>query len=433
MSDVQHGWPVFTRDGENLGKVRDVRGNCFKVDAPMEPDYWLRRDCVSSTSNQRVTTSFEKSRVDDYKLDDDEVMRTERPRSQGGYQWQGPLDPESQYAGARRATQESYPGYERYDQESGFGQRSGTREYPRPSEGARYGEASSFLGTREWEQDRPGWRQEQDYPGAYGRMGERSGSGSYGQERGYRGGEGWRGEGGSYGGESWRGRREGYGAGYGEMSEGWRGEGGGYGRMGEGWRGEGSYGRGGESWRGERGYGGGSWGEGGYRGESGYGRGSESWRGEGGYSSEGGYRGGQGAYQSGSTMTHGGYESDQYDWRRGQDEDASWKYQGPESGRGPKSYQRPDDRICEEVCERMTRHGSLDASDIDVEVHGAEVVLKGEVPDRRQKRLAEDMADGVYGVKNVRNELRTKDQPGRTTTTRKDPFQPEQSKVASEH
>jgi osmotically-inducible protein OsmY len=75
-------------------------------------------------------------------------------------------------------------------------------------------------------------------------------------------------------------------------------------------------------------------------------------------------------------------------------------------GRGPKNYAPSDERIREQVCERMTDDDQLDASGIEVGVNGGEVTLNGTVPDRRSKRYAEDLADGCRGVKDVHNLLR---------------------------
>jgi osmotically-inducible protein OsmY len=79
---------------------------------------------------------------------------------------------------------------------------------------------------------------------------------------------------------------------------------------------------------------------------------------------------------------------------------------GPYVGMGPSGYRRSDERISEEVCERLTRHADVDASDIEVEVKESEVVLRGIVEDRRTKRIAEDLAESTSGVSDVRNELR---------------------------
>jgi hypothetical protein len=78
----------------------------------------------------------------------------------------------------------------------------------------------------------------------------------------------------------------------------------------------------------------------------------------------------------------------------------------PYAGRGPKNYQRSDDRIQEEVCDCMTDDPTLDASDIEVHVGSGVVTLTGTVSSRDQKRRAEDVAERVSGVKDVTNQLR---------------------------
>jgi osmotically-inducible protein OsmY len=75
-------------------------------------------------------------------------------------------------------------------------------------------------------------------------------------------------------------------------------------------------------------------------------------------------------------------------------------------GRGPKNYRRPDERIREEINDRLTDNDWLDASDIDVSVVAGEVTLSGTVDSRYSKRLAEDIAESVTGVSNVQNNLR---------------------------
>jgi hypothetical protein len=78
------------------------------------------------------------------------------------------------------------------------------------------------------------------------------------------------------------------------------------------------------------------------------------------------------------------------------------------TGRGPKGYRRSDERIREEVNEALWRHPEIDASDVEIRVDGAEVVLIGVVEDRRMKRLVEDVAENVWGVNDVRNELKVR-------------------------
>jgi len=76
-------------------------------------------------------------------------------------------------------------------------------------------------------------------------------------------------------------------------------------------------------------------------------------------------------------------------------------------GRGPKGYRRSDERIKEDVNDRLTDHAYLDASDIEVSVKDGEVTLSGKVLDRTDKRLAEDVVESISGVRNVQNNLRT--------------------------
>src|SRR5688572_10011015 len=75
-------------------------------------------------------------------------------------------------------------------------------------------------------------------------------------------------------------------------------------------------------------------------------------------------------------------------------------------GAGPRNWRRPDQRIHEEVCERLTADPFVDASDIEVEVDGGEVHLRGTVGERWIKRRAEAVAEAVHGVADVYNEIR---------------------------
>jgi osmotically-inducible protein OsmY len=76
------------------------------------------------------------------------------------------------------------------------------------------------------------------------------------------------------------------------------------------------------------------------------------------------------------------------------------------TGRGPKGWKRSNERIQEEVNEALARHPEIDASDIEVRVENGEVTLTGVVEDRGQKRLAEDIAEDVFGVDDVNNDLK---------------------------
>ncbi len=85
-------------------------------------------------------------------------------------------------------------------------------------------------------------------------------------------------------------------------------------------------------------------------------------------------------------------------------------YYGPFTGVGPSGYQRSDDRISDDICDLLWLNGNIDASDVDVEVKNGEATLKGTVPNRQMKRLAEDLAYAVPGVSDVQNQLRVQKQ-----------------------
>jgi len=86
--------------------------------------------------------------------------------------------------------------------------------------------------------------------------------------------------------------------------------------------------------------------------------------------------------------------------------DASNTNAGPYKGRGPKGYKRSDERIKEDVCDRLCDNPMVDASDIDIKVEGSDVVLTGTVHSKEEKRRAEDIAESISGVTNVQNNLR---------------------------
>lgn len=77
-------------------------------------------------------------------------------------------------------------------------------------------------------------------------------------------------------------------------------------------------------------------------------------------------------------------------------------------GKGPKNYRRSDERIGDDINDRLTDYPYLDASDIETEVKGGEVVLTGTVESRYAKRMAEDIVEDVSGVSHVENRLRVR-------------------------
>jgi BON domain len=82
---------------------------------------------------------------------------------------------------------------------------------------------------------------------------------------------------------------------------------------------------------------------------------------------------------------------------------------GPHAGLGPRDYRRSDARIIEDVCEWLSEDPRVDARDIAVSVRDGEVTLEGTVSDRRARRLAEDIAANVPGVRDVFNRVRVSD------------------------
>lgn len=104
-----------------------------------------------------------------------------------------------------------------------------------------------------------------------------------------------------------------------------------------------------------------------------------------------------------------------------------WGSQHQRRGKGPKGYQRSDERIKEDVNEALMDAG-IDASEVEVEVSGGVVTLTGTVSQREDRYQAEHVAVGCSGVKDVENNVRVKrgdDQPtgiasavGRATSSR---------------
>lgn len=76
--------------------------------------------------------------------------------------------------------------------------------------------------------------------------------------------------------------------------------------------------------------------------------------------------------------------------------------------RNPKNYQRSDERIREDVCDRLAISEEVDPTDVEVTVSDGQVSLVGTVADRYQKFVAEEIADDVPGVHEVDNRIRVR-------------------------
>jgi len=127
-----------------------------------------------------------------------------------------------------------------------------------------------------------------------------------------------------------------------------------------------------------------------------------------------------GFYPADHPLQPGGYSRSGYPYQRsfrGSDERSGQSFyserrdDGEHRGKGPRGYQRADERILEDVNDRLNDDPRLDASDIEVSVQSSEVTLSGEVSSRADKRRAEDCLEGVSGVTNVQNNLRVRQRP----------------------
>jgi osmotically-inducible protein OsmY len=202
--------------------------------------------------------------------------------------------------------------------------------------------------------------------------------------------------------------------------------------------GEGSYGQGN--------YGQGNYGQSSY-GQGNYGQGQRSFGSNtsgGGYSTgynEGLYRGSEWGrvqtperYAQGDWRDRGfgyGHEGEQRGFQSQQRDDDGWGRQLREAGqeiarkvkrafRGPKGYKRSDERVREDVNDRLAQQDRFDPSEIEVSIANGEVTLTGTVGFRHEKFLAEEIADDVSGVNEVHNQLRVRREQaaqGFSTTT----------------
>lgn len=75
-------------------------------------------------------------------------------------------------------------------------------------------------------------------------------------------------------------------------------------------------------------------------------------------------------------------------------------------GKGPKGYQRSDERLREDVSERLMQAGGIDSSEVMVTVVSGKVTLEGTVPDRYMKHSIEDLVDACPGVQDIDNRIR---------------------------
>lgn len=81
------------------------------------------------------------------------------------------------------------------------------------------------------------------------------------------------------------------------------------------------------------------------------------------------------------------------------------KSQSSHRGKGPKNYQRSNERLMEDISEALYRSSDVDAREIIIDVKDGLVYLKGTVESREAKKLAERCVENISGVKDVFNML----------------------------
>ncbi|MGQ0503649.1 MAG: BON domain-containing protein [Panacagrimonas sp.] len=73
---------------------------------------------------------------------------------------------------------------------------------------------------------------------------------------------------------------------------------------------------------------------------------------------------------------------------------------------GPRGYVRSDERICDDICERLHHSYHLEVQDVSVQVSKGIVTLDGTVPERAMKHCIEDIAERCLGVRDIDNRIR---------------------------
>jgi osmotically-inducible protein OsmY len=131
-----------------------------------------------------------------------------------------------------------------------------------------------------------------------------------------------------------------------------------------------------------------------------------------------------GNYGGGMGGGYGGYGSRGGSYGNQGDSQGNYGSQGSYAGQGstgrsqfrsPKGY-RSDDRIREDICDRLGTLSGVDPSEVEVNVRDGEVTITGTVRERWQKHQIENTADAISGVKDVHNQIRVKQQDDRADT-----------------
>lgn len=91
---------------------------------------------------------------------------------------------------------------------------------------------------------------------------------------------------------------------------------------------------------------------------------------------------------------------------------------GVHRGKGPKNYQRSDQRITDDINDVLTDDPYIDASEIEFTVSKGEVTVTGMVDNKGIKRRVEDLVEDVSGVKHVENRLKLRFPNGQIVNVR---------------
>ena len=94
---------------------------------------------------------------------------------------------------------------------------------------------------------------------------------------------------------------------------------------------------------------------------------------------------------------------------------------GRRERKGPKGYARSDERIRDDVCERLYGREDIEVSDVSVEVKNGKVALEGTVPERHMKHSIEDVVDDCIGVQDIDNRIRVQRASEESATERRAP------------
>lgn len=160
----------------------------------------------------------------------------------------------------------------------------------------------------------------------------------------------------------------------------------------------------GRDFQSSRGYGGGN-----FRGGSSWG--SPAGSGAGGFAGAGVY-GGYGIPSGGEMDRVQARGPSMGDWASGSSGvGRDWGGQQPTARRTPRNYTRSDERIKDDLCERLY-HGDVDVGDVSVEVRNGTVTLEGSVPSRQMKHRIEDLCEHCIGVQDVENRIRVSREGG---------------------